>query len=195
MKSVSMLSNVSARAGSLHPPAVRKIAAVERHGLLQLPHTAGCLVCGRDNPHGLRLDLHVDPASGVVRVAFTPRPEHIGFEGVVHGGVIATVLDEAMVWCATWAGRRFCVCAELTTRFKREAAVGRALVVETKIESNRPRLITTAGDVRDAETGEPVATGSAKYVPVPHDRNRAFLDTLVADPATEESARALRAGA
>ena len=84
--------------------------------LLQLPHTAGCLVCGRDNPHGLRLDLHVDPETGIVRIEFAPRREHIGFEGVVHGGVLATVLDEAMVWAATWAARRFCVCAELTTR-------------------------------------------------------------------------------
>src|SRR3954451_12366248 len=132
--------------------------------LLQLPHTAGCLVCGRDNPHGLKLDLHVDPDTSAVRVDFTPRPEHIGFEGVVHGGVIATVLDEAMVWCATWSGRRFCVCAELTTRFRKEAAVGRKLVVETKIESSRSRLITTTAEVRDAETGEVLALGSAKYV-------------------------------
>jgi acyl-coenzyme A thioesterase PaaI-like protein len=160
--------------------------------LIQLPHTAGCLVCGRDNPHGLKLDLHVEPETSTVRVEFTPRPEHIGFEGVVHGGVIATVLDEAMVWCATWSGRRFCVCAELTTRFRKEAAVGRALVVEAKIETSRSRLITTAADVRDAETGEVVATGTAKYVPVPHDRNRAFMQTLTPDAATAEAARLLR---
>ena len=181
--------------------------------LLQLPHTAGCLVCGRDNPHGLRLDLHVDPATGVVRIAFTPRPEHIGFAGVVHGGVIATVLDEAMVWAATWAGRRFCVCGELTTRFRREAAVGRPLVVEARVdtnrprllttsatvtdeagvESNRPRLIATTGMVRDASSGETVATATGKYVPVLPQRNRAFVDTLVEDPATDDAARVLRA--
>src|SRR5687768_17157458 len=142
--------------------------------LVQLPHTAGCLVCGRDNPHGLRLDLYVDPGTCVVRVAFTPRPEHIGFAGVVHGGVLATVLDEAMVWAATWAGRRFCVCAELTTRFLKEAAVGRELVIETKVEANRSRLITTAAAVRDLASGDVVATASAKYVPVPRERNRAF---------------------
>jgi acyl-coenzyme A thioesterase PaaI-like protein len=163
--------------------------------LLQLPHTAGCLVCGRDNPHGLKLDLHVEPATQLVRVEFTPRPEHIGFEGVVHGGVIATVLDEAMVWCATWAGRRFCVCGELVTRFRKEAAVGRALVVEAKVESNRPRLVTTTAEVRDRETGEVVATGSAKYVPVPPDRNCAFVATLVPDAATDEAARMLRSAA
>ena len=161
--------------------------------LLQLPHTSGCLVCGRDNPHGLRLDLYVDPESAAVRVEFTPRPEHIGFQGVVHGGVLATVLDEAMVWSATWAARRFCVCAELTTRFLREAAVGRALVVETKVESSRSRLVLTTAAVRDRACGELVATGSAKYVPVPRDRNRAFVSTLVDDPATGDAAGVLRA--
>lgn len=162
--------------------------------LVQLPHAAGCLVCGRDNPHGLRLDLHVDRGSGVVRVEFTPRPEHIGFEGVVHGGVLATVLDEAMVWAATWSGRRFCVCGELTTRFRREAAVGRPLVVEARVETNRPRMLTTSANITD-EAGDLVATGTAKYVPVPPERNRAFVQTLVPDPATVEAEHVLREGA
>jgi len=165
---------------------------MQRVPLLQLPHTAGCLVCGRDNPHGLKLALFVDSDASSVRVTFTPRPEHIGFEGVVHGGVIATVLDEAMVWCATWARRRFCVCAELTTRFRKEAAVGRPLVVETKVESSRSRLVTTTGEVRDAETGEVIATGAGKYVPVPPDRNRAFMQTLKPDHATADAARFLQ---
>jgi acyl-coenzyme A thioesterase PaaI-like protein len=138
--------------------------------------------------------LHVDPETGMVRVEFTPRPEHIGFQGVVHGGAIATVLDEAMVWAATWAGKRFCVCGELTTRFRREAAVGRALVVEAKVESNRPRLITTSAEVRDASTGDVVASGTAKYVPVPAERNQAFVQTLVPDAGTEVAARALKSG-
>ena len=162
--------------------------------LLQLPHTARCLVCGRDNPHGLRLDLHVDRETGVVRVEFTPRPEHIGFEGVVHGGVLATVLDEAMVWAATWAGRRFCVCAELTTRFRREARVGAGLVVHARVETNRPRLLTTSATVTD-QAGELVASGTAKYVPVPADRNRAFVRTLVPDPATDDAAGVLQSAA
>ncbi|CAA9437365.1 MAG: hypothetical protein AVDCRST_MAG64-3898 [uncultured Phycisphaerae bacterium] len=155
--------------------------------LLQLPHTAGCLVCGRDNPHGLRLDLHVDPDTGAVHLEFTPRPEHIGFQGVVHGGVLATVVDEAMVWAATWAGRRFCVCAELTTRFQREATVGAPLRVEARVESSRPRLLTTSATVVGA-AGQVVASGTAKYMPVPPNRNRAFLQTLVPDPATRRSA-------
>ena len=67
---------------------------------MELPHTAGCLVCGRQNPHGLKLSLHVDEATGIVRMDFAPRPEHIGFEGIVHGGVLATLIDTATFWAA-----------------------------------------------------------------------------------------------
>ena len=69
---------------------------------LELPHTAGCVACGPFNPHGLRLSLFVDPQSGIVRTEFTPETAHIGFEAVLHGGVLSTVFDEAMVWAATW---------------------------------------------------------------------------------------------
>ena len=94
----------------LHAPGVSVVKfSVPRHNapmaLLQLPHTAGCIVCGPLNPHGLHLSLFVDPATAPSTPTFTPQPAHIGFEGVVHGGVLATVLDEAMVWCATWSGQ------------------------------------------------------------------------------------------
>jgi uncharacterized protein (TIGR00369 family) len=161
---------------------------------MELPHTAGCLVCGRQNPHGLRLSLHVDDTSGLVRVEFTPRPEHIGFEGIVHGGVLATVLDEAMVWAATWAGRRFCVCGEMCVRFRRSAAVGRPLRVEAGVESNRSKLIQTVGTVTD-ETGAAVAESTGKYVPVPAARNREVVATLVDERTTEAAAAVLRAAA
>src|SRR5215211_2330757 len=106
--------------------------------LLELPHTRGCVVCGRGNTVGLGLSLFVNPAIGVVRVNYTPRAPHIGFEGVVHGGVLATVIDEAMVWAATWAGKRFCLCGEMTVRYRAPAGVGRALTVEARVESARP---------------------------------------------------------
>jgi uncharacterized protein (TIGR00369 family) len=159
---------------------------------MELPHTAGCLVCGRQNPHGLKLSLDVDESTGVVSVQFTPRPEHIGFEGIVHGGVLATVLDEAMVWAATWAGKRFCVAGEMTVRFRRSAGVGTPLRVEAKVESSRARLVQTAGTIVDG-SGAAVADATGKYVPVPPERNRAVVATLVDEPPTAAAAAALRA--
>jgi acyl-coenzyme A thioesterase PaaI-like protein len=162
--------------------------------MAELPHTRGCLVCGRENPHGLHLHLHVDEETGVVTCTFTPLPEHIGFEGVVHGGILATVLDEAMVWAATWSGKRFCVCGELNVRFKALAKIGEPVTVEAKIVSPRPRLIQTDGTILDAD-GNTLVTATAKYVPLPPEKNRQFVATLVDEPGTVETTAAMRQAA
>ena len=158
---------------------------------IQLPHTAGCLVCGRDNPRGHRINLYVDPESSVVTCSYTPATTDIGFEGIVHGGVIATILDEAMVWAATWSGKRFCVCGEFTIRFKKSAMVGEPLHVRAEVVSTRSRLIQTEVTVTD-QSGELLAIGSAKYTPLAAERNRQFVATLVDDLQTAQTAAALR---
>lgn len=159
---------------------------------IDLPHTSGCIVCGRDNPHALNLQLQVDPQTGRVCVEFTPRQEHIGFQGVIHGGVIATVIDEAMVWAATWSGRRFCVCGEMSVRFRQSATVGQALLITAQIESTRTRLIQTTAEVRAGETL--LATATGKYVPLPEERHREFVATLVPEPSSAPAASMLREG-
>jgi acyl-coenzyme A thioesterase PaaI-like protein len=160
---------------------------------LELPHTPNCLVCGRSNPHGLHLSLHVDPHTSTVTTHFTPTRDHIGFEGIVHGGLLATILDEAMVWAATWHGKRFCVCGELVTRFKESATVGHPITITAKIDQARKKLITTTAEVRRTHDNTLLATATAKYVPLPDDRNRAFINTLVDEPQTHPAAAALKA--
>jgi acyl-coenzyme A thioesterase PaaI-like protein len=150
---------------------------------IELPHTDGCLVCGKANPHGLHLHLSVDPDTGIVRVAFTPTRDHIGFAGIVHGGILATVLDEAMVWAATWPNRRFCVCGEMTVRFRRNATVGDPLTIVARVETNRPRLVTTTAEILGAN-GDTLASGSGKYVPMPPDQSRTMFQTMIREPAT-----------
>jgi acyl-coenzyme A thioesterase PaaI-like protein len=157
-----------------------------------LPHTSGCLVCGRDNPHGLKLDFDIDPQSGLVRTEFIPAIHHIGFTGIAHGGILATVFDEAMVWAATWHGKRFCVCGEITVRFRRSAVIGQPLRIEARISSPRPRLIQTTATAHDAD-GNLIAESSGKYVPMPVERHAAIIATLVPDPATGMTSAALGA--
>ena len=104
---------------------------------LQLPHTNDCLVCGRLNPHGLKLDCFVESESGVVKALFVPQQHHCGFAGVVHGGLLATVLDEAMTWTATWSIKRFCYAGEMTVRFRQNARADEPLQIEAAVESAR----------------------------------------------------------
>ena len=81
----------------------------------ELPHTHSCFVCGESNTHGLKMRFHAEGC--VVTAKFRPCAEHVGFKGVVHGGLTATVLDEVMVWACAVATRQFAYCAELNVRY------------------------------------------------------------------------------
>jgi uncharacterized protein (TIGR00369 family) len=158
--------------------------------LLELPHTSGCLVCGRNNPHGLNLSLFVDPATGNVHLDFAARPVHVGFEGIVHGGYLATLIDEAMVWAATWSGKRFCVCGEMSVRFRRPAAIGEPLHIEARVEFARPKLIQTMATVRSSDNNV-VCAGEGKYVPMPREHSQRVIETFTDEDATREAAALL----
>src|SRR2546425_9541575 len=79
--------------------------------MLKLPHTKSCFVCGLNNPLGLKLDFETD--GQIVRARFVPRPEHVGFRATIHGGLISTLLDEAMGWAVGVRAKRFAYCAGL----------------------------------------------------------------------------------
>ncbi|MEA2735882.1 MAG: hypothetical protein QOE14_2333, partial [Humisphaera sp.] len=152
-----------------------------------------CLVCGRNNPHGLNMSLFVDPESGIVHVDFSPRGVHIGFEGIVHGGMLATVIDEAMVWAATWAGKRFCVCGELAVRYRRPAQIGEPLHLEARVEFARPKLIQTMATVRSTDNNV-VCAGEGKYVPMDREQSQRVVQSFLDEDATREAASMLARG-
>ena len=57
-----------------------------------------CLICGSMNPRSLNLSFQVKESGGV-QTEFLPSPELQGYNGVLHGGVIASLLDAAMTHC------------------------------------------------------------------------------------------------
>jgi len=97
-----------------------------------------CFACGKLNRHGLQLDIR-KTASGVeVDYSFPERFQ--GWQDVVHGGLVATVLDELMVWACTAAGRTT-VTAELTVRFRRPLKVGQQFHGRGRVVADRGRLL------------------------------------------------------
>jgi len=56
-----------------------------------------CYACGPQNPVGLKLDFQI--VEGRAETTFVPRREHQGLAGIIHGGLIGLVLDEAMASC------------------------------------------------------------------------------------------------
>jgi acyl-coenzyme A thioesterase PaaI-like protein len=106
----------------------------------ELRENQRCYVCGKDNPAGLHARFEIDRETRTIIGRFTPRPEHEGWQGIIHGGIVATLLDEAMVKLAAHLGIP-AVSAELTVKFKAPAAPGEELIVSGRIVKEANRLI------------------------------------------------------
>lgn len=129
-----------------------------------LPHTRSCFVCGESNAIGMNLRFETD--GRIVQTRFTPRPEHVGFKKVVHGGIIATLLDEIMVWACAVQTKRFAYCAELTARFLNPLRPGEETVATGELIANRREKIFEAkAEIKDS-AGRLLATATGKYLPV-----------------------------
>ena len=81
-----------------------------------------CFGCGRHNPIGMHLVFKRDEASDGVIAWYVPRAEDQGFPHVMHGGLLALLLDEAMGW-AMYADHIFAVTAKMETRYRRTVGV------------------------------------------------------------------------
>ena len=108
-----------------------------------------CVVCGPDHPHGLRIRYSSDPVEGAT-ADWTPPPAWEGFQGNIHGGILATVLDEAMSK-AVVATRCEALTVALRVRFRRRVVCGEPLRIRAWVVKRTKRLIAaeatlTAGD-------------------------------------------------
>lgn len=145
-----------------------------------LPHTHSCFVCGESNRVGLNLRFQTDGRS--VTTNFTPGPEHIGFKGVVHGGILSTLLDEIMVWACVIGTRRFAFCAELNVRFTNVSRPNETLTASAELVTNRRnRIFEAKGELR-TPSGELVATATGKYCPVKDADLQEMARDFVSDP-------------
>jgi uncharacterized protein (TIGR00369 family) len=117
-----------------------------------------CFGCGRNNPIGLKLRFTRDGDS--VLTEFTPDRAHQGWPGLLHGGILGTLLDEAMS-NAAYATGSTCLTASITIRLRQPVRVEVPLVITARVTRHRKRLIETAGEVR-LKDGTVVAESTAK---------------------------------
>jgi uncharacterized protein (TIGR00369 family) len=129
------------------------------------PHR--CFACGELNEHGLHLQLHTD-ASGC-RTEVTLDPRFQGWEGVAHGGIISTILDEVMGWAVIGRGT-WGVTARMTIEFKRPVEVGRRIRAEGEVLGESRRIFRTGGRILAADSGEILATSEGTYLAAPPER-------------------------
>jgi acyl-coenzyme A thioesterase PaaI-like protein len=133
------------------------------------PHR--CFACGTLNATGMGLILHVERARSWVDVTLEPRFQ--GWDGIAHGGILCTILDEVMAWALvgqdSWG-----VTARMQVEFKRPVEVERPLRAEGWITRSRRRVVDTAGHIVDASDGRTLATATGVYVAADEARKQAL---------------------
>ncbi|RPJ86279.1 MAG: PaaI family thioesterase [Acidobacteria bacterium] len=126
---------------------------------------AHCLVCGALNPIGLRLDFHVEDVrtvSASLKVGWLLQ----GYSGVLHGGVISSLLDAAMTHCLFHRGIE-AVTAELLVRYLRPVPVDAPLELRAILTHEFPPLYRLRAELRQAD--QLMAYARAKFVHRPSD--------------------------
>jgi len=156
-----------------------------------LPWTRSCLVCGEDNPRGLRLRSRLE--KGVVCLEYTTCASDVGYRDIVHGGIAITLLDEVMAWACIVATGRLCVAAEVSFRLKRPIAVNQRIRAEAALPAVHSRLLAVEGRLVD-EAGHPLVVGNSKFVPMPGEAAALRVTDFVASPDTIPAERILLPG-
>jgi acyl-coenzyme A thioesterase PaaI-like protein len=129
------------------------------------PHA--CFACGELNANGLHLVLHVAGDTCWTEVAL--RPDFQGWEGIAHGGILATILDEVMGW-ALASQDAWGFTARISIEYRRPVPIGAAIRADGRIVERRRRLLRTSGRIVDPTSGDVYATAEGLYVAAPEAR-------------------------
>ena len=97
-----------------------------------------CVVCGNLNPRSLNVSFR-NTGDGTVRTRFTANSELQGYDGILHGGVIASLLDAAMMHCLFHAGLQ-AVTGDLHVRFIRPVPSTASMEIQAWLLSSNPPL-------------------------------------------------------
>jgi uncharacterized protein (TIGR00369 family) len=128
-----------------------------------------CFACGELNEVGLHLRLNLEPGRCWTELALPRRFE--GWEGIIHGGILSTILDEVMAWSLV-SHDNWGVTARMSVAFRKPVTVGQAIRAEGWITESRRRIQVTAGRIVDAESGVELAVAEATYVAATDVRKR-----------------------
>ena len=108
-----------------------------------------CFVCGPRNPIGLKLDFDLLD-DRTLRTAFIPQKPHQGYADVVHGGILAAILDEVMVNLPYKLGQKV-VTTRMEVTFRQPAQVGHRLVFTARLVKETKRTLEAQAQARTAD--------------------------------------------
>lgn len=105
----------------------------EIKGLKKIPisDNSNCFACGSINSCGLQMKFYSDEQSVI---SWLTVPDHLcGWDNLIHGGVISTILDEIMSWSAIYMLKKIILTKSMTVDFMKPICVGTELKAEGRV--------------------------------------------------------------
>ena len=139
---------------------------MQTSSLLRLSGSSGCVICDNSdsNPRSLCLSIFWNEEDKTIHMPCVPDETWCGYSGVVHGGLIVSMLDEAMAWAIKQVTGDWAFTEDCRTRFKAALTPGEAYTTIASVETATSRKITATSKVVD-ENGGVVATAEAVFLP------------------------------
>jgi uncharacterized protein (TIGR00369 family) len=128
------------------------------------PRRNGCFACGKDNPAGMRLKFLIDEAARQTICKFKLGRRYQGPPGHAHGGIIATILDEAM-GKVNKLSNVVALTRSMNVEFLRPVPLGKQLTVIGRAQSVAGRLYVNVAEIT-GEQGEVLARSTGTFIAV-----------------------------
>jgi len=134
-----------------------------------------CFACGKNNPEGMRLRFTYDEDHGRFVSRFRLGKRYTGPPGHAHGGIIATILDEAM-GKVNKLRNVVAVTAEITVNYLKPVPLNKPLRVESREVKVKGRQHINAGEILN-QKGEVLARGRGLFIAIdPHKMFAKFVE-------------------
>jgi acyl-coenzyme A thioesterase PaaI-like protein len=122
-----------------------------------------CFACGSQNPRGLNMQVHYrEEIRGAESLLALPR-EYQGWQEVIHGGILATLLDEIMMH-AVWHFAGPGVTLGLEVQYRQPLAPGELVLVRGKLTETKGRRLKAQGEIIRQEDSRLIANSQGRFL-------------------------------
>ena len=126
-----------------------------------LPGYTNCFVCGKNNPIGLNIAFFKDQDK--IKAEFIPQSKHQGFKGIVHGGILFSILDEIMGRTAIITRDVMTMTVEINIKYRKKALVGEKIIFAAQMTKDLGRMIEAQAEAR-SEDGTLLTEAKGKFI-------------------------------
>lgn len=143
----------------------------------RLPHFEGCIACGQKNPFGLKIPFFFDEEKKTVFADIIFEKHFIGYDNIIHGGIITTVLDESMAWINIEITLRMALTKTIRVNFLKPVKVDIKYRVESYIKEKNDNKSLTYACLKDPE-GHICAESEGEFILMSEPRSKKMKEGL-----------------